>query len=59
MDKRQAAEQLRRAIQLFIATIGDEQALEVATVYPVYKIGLAYKKDDLAPRLGIRQRLIR
>lgn len=47
MDKRQAAEQLRRAIQLFIATIGDEQALEVATVYPVYKIGLAYKKDDL------------
>ena len=47
MDKQQAAEQLRRAIQLFIATLGDEQALEVATVYPVYKIGLAYKKDDI------------
>ena len=33
MNKLQAAEQLRRALQMFAATLTDEQAMEVATVY--------------------------
>ena len=33
MNKLQAAEQLRRALQMFAATLSDEQAMEVATVY--------------------------
>lgn len=38
----QGAEQLRRAIQLFANSVTDEQALEIATVYPEYKIGISY-----------------
>lgn len=33
MNKLQMAEQLRRALQMFAATLSDEQAMEVATVY--------------------------
>ena len=33
MNKLQAAEQLRRALQMFAATLSDEQAMEVAAVY--------------------------
>lgn len=33
MNKLQAAEQLRRALQMFAATLTDEQAMEIATVY--------------------------
>lgn len=33
MNKLQAAEQLRRALQMFAATLSDEQAMEIATVY--------------------------
>lgn len=43
----QAAEQFRRALQLFAATLSDEQALEIASVYDAYKIGIAYKKNDI------------
>ena len=42
MDRLQLAEQFRRALQLFAASLGDEQALEVATVYPKYKVGKSY-----------------
>ena len=47
MDKRQAAEQLRRAMQMFAATLTEEQALEVATVYPVWEAGRAYAVGDI------------
>lgn len=48
MDKRlQAAEQLRRALQMFCATLTDEQALEVATVYPAWEAGCSYAKGDI------------
>ena len=48
MDKRlQAAEQLRRALQMFAATLTDEQAMEVATVYPVWVAGRAYAVGDI------------
>ena len=37
MNKRlQAAEQLRRALQMFAASLSDDQAMEVATVYPAW-----------------------
>lgn len=47
MDKLQMAEQLRRAVQLFIRSLTDEEAMEVATVYPKYEAGKAYKTDDI------------
>ena len=47
MDKRQAAEQLRRALQMFAATLTEEQALEIATVYPVWEPGKAYTVGNI------------
>ena len=42
MNKLQAAEQFRRALQMFAASLTDEQALEVATIYDPYAIDKAY-----------------
>ena len=42
MNKLQVAEQVRRALQMFAASLSDEQALEVATMYDVWQIGKAY-----------------
>jgi hypothetical protein len=42
MNKLQAAEQFRRALQLFAATLSDEQAMEVATVYDAWQEGKDY-----------------
>lgn len=42
MNKLQAAEQLRRAIQMFAVSLTAEQALEIACVYPVYEVGKSY-----------------
>ncbi len=47
MNKLQAADQLRKALQMFAATLTDEQALEVATVYPAWEPGKAYAQGDL------------
>lgn len=47
MNKIQAAEQLRRALQMFAASLTDEEAMEVATVYPAWADNKAYKVDDL------------
>lgn len=41
----QAAEQLRRALQIFAATLPEAQAREVATVYPKWEPGVKYKAD--------------
>lgn len=43
MNKLQSAEQLRRVLQMFAATLTDEQAMEVATVYDQWEAGKAYK----------------
>jgi hypothetical protein len=43
MNKLQAAEQLRRALQMFAATLTDEQAMEVATVYDQWEAGKVCK----------------
>lgn len=46
MNKLQAAEQLRRALQLFAASLEADKALEVASVYPAYAEGQAYGAGD-------------
>lgn len=47
MDKRKAAEQLRRALQLFVQTLTEEQAMEVATVFPAWEVNHAYAVGDI------------
>ena len=47
MSKLQAAEQLRRAMQIFAQTLTDDAAMEVATIYPAYQVGKAYKVGEL------------
>ena len=42
MNKLQVAEQFRKALQLFVQTLTDEQALEVPFVYPSYEVGKTY-----------------
>ena len=42
MGRLQAAEQLRKALQMFAQTLTAEEALEIATVYPPYTVGKAY-----------------
>lgn len=47
MNRLQAAEQLRRALQIFANTLTDEQAVEVATVFPAWETGRAYAVGDV------------
>ena len=42
MNKLQMAEQFRRALQMFAASLTEEQAMEVATMYDPWKVGKAY-----------------
>lgn len=46
MNKMQAAEQFRKAVQLFAKTLGEEEALEVSTIYDPYQVGKAYKAEE-------------
>lgn len=39
----QNAEQFRRAVQLFAASLSEEQAMEIATVYDEWEVGKFYK----------------
>ena len=47
MNRLQAAEQLRRALQMFAQTLTDEEAMEIATVYPAYEVGKAYAVNEM------------
>ena len=47
MNKLQAAEQLRRVMQMYAQTLTDDEALEIATLYPVYVTGKAYKSREM------------
>ena len=47
MNKRQAAEQLRRALQMFVQTLDDDKAQEVSTVFPSYMVGKTYEVNEL------------
>lgn len=42
-----AVEQLRKAIQLLINTLDEDTALEVATVYPAWKVNTYYAKGQI------------
>ena len=46
MRRMQAAEQLRKALQMFAATLTDEQAMEVVTVYDPWAVGKTYAVGD-------------
>lgn len=46
MNKLQAAEQFRKALQLFAASLDEKTALEVATVYPAWAPGRSYTVGD-------------
>ena len=45
MDQEQRAREVRRALQLLSTVLPEENALEVASVYPVWTAGEKYKKD--------------
>lgn len=42
MNRLQMAAQFRKALQLFAASLTEEQAMEIATVYPAWKEGKRY-----------------
>lgn len=46
MNKLQRAEQLRKALQLFAASLGETEAMEIATVYDAWAVGKAYKAGE-------------
>lgn len=46
MDKLQAAEQLRRAIQMFANSLSDEKAMEVAGVFDLWQVGKTYAEGE-------------
>lgn len=46
MDKIQAFEQLRRAIQMFAVNLTDEQAMEVVAIYDPWEVGKTYAVGD-------------
>ena len=47
MNKLQNAEQLRKALQLFVRTLSDDDAMIVATVFPEWQTNTAYKIDEI------------
>lgn len=47
MNRLQAAEQMRRAVQLYAGTLPEEKALEIATIYPKWEAGKAYAAGDI------------
>lgn len=42
MNKLQMAEQFRKAMQMFAASLDDERAMEVATIYDPWTVGKSY-----------------
>lgn len=46
MDKLQIAEQYRRALQLYAASLNEEQAMEIATVFDAWQVGKKYSVGD-------------
>lgn len=47
MNRKQAAEQMRRALQMFAMTLTEEQALEIPSVFPAWEVGKAYAVGDI------------
>lgn len=46
MNKLQIAEQFRKALQMFAASLDSEKALEVATIYDAWEVGKSYKSFE-------------
>jgi hypothetical protein len=47
MDRRlQAAEQFRKALQMFAMTLADEKAMEIASVYDHWAVGKTYEAGE-------------
>ena len=46
-DNRRSAEQLRRALQIVVASLTDDQALEIASVYPAWEPNHAYAVGEI------------
>lgn len=46
MDKIQALAQMRRVLQMFAASLDDERAMEVATIYDPWAVGKVYTVGD-------------
>lgn len=46
MTRMQAAEQVRKALQMFAATLTEDQAMEVAAVYDPWRVGKAYAAGE-------------
>ena len=42
MNKKQAMEQFRRAVQMFAASLSDDKAMEIASIYDPWKVGKTY-----------------
>ena len=47
MDLLQMAEQLRKTLQMYAQTLTEEQALEVASIYPSWEPNRTYKIGDI------------
>lgn len=43
MNRLQVAEQFRKALQMFAASLSDEKAMEVASVYDDWEVGKSYE----------------
>ena len=46
MNKVQMAEQFRKAVQMFAASLDDEKAMEVATIYDHWVVGKSYSAGE-------------
>ena len=46
MNRMQAAEQFRKALQMFAMSLEDEKAMEVATIYDPWEIGKSYNVGE-------------
>ena len=46
MNRLQAAEQFRKALQMFAASLSEEKAMEVATIYDPWVEGKAYSVGE-------------
>ena len=46
MNRLQAAEQFRKALQMFAMSLTEEKAMEVATVFDPWEIGKSYSAGD-------------
>ena len=46
MNRLQAAEQFRKALQMFAMSLDDEKAMEVATIYDPWEIGKSYNVGE-------------